>query len=102
MSKTEFDTSSPRAFKNCLKKKFKAIEDADFISMHDLPAGTLDSADPDPKSGNWGQVKICVGVARKNGIVAVRNTNDPDKETVLFSAEEWETFVSGVKAGVFG
>lgn len=40
-------------------------------------------------------------VAIKPEGVAVRNSTDPNKNTVYFSAEEWGAFVQGVKGGEF-
>jgi hypothetical protein len=84
MSTAGLDNSSPESFMNSLKLKAQAIEDQDFMSVHGKKKGG-----GDPWSGNWGGVVWCVGVARKDGIVAVRNTNDPEKATTLFSNEEW-------------
>lgn len=98
MKLTKIDTSSPRNFKRSLEKRAAEIKDTDFVSMHDMsPQG----GDGIPPSGKWGGVVICVGVAQKNGVVAVRNTNDPEKTTALFSRREWEVFIDGVKAGKF-
>lgn len=92
----KIDVSSPQKFKQSLEKRAVGIEDSDFVSMHSQERGAKA-----PASGRWGMVVICVGVAKKNGVVAVRNTNDPDKATVLFSKREWKTFTDGIKAGAF-
>jgi hypothetical protein len=45
----------------------------------------------------------CVEVARNlPGIVAVRDSKDPDGPKLLFSPEDWRTFTASVKAGRFG
>ena len=46
----------------------------------------------------------CVEVAGlPGGSVAVRDGKSPDRTPVLiFSPDEWESFISGVKAGEFG
>lgn len=45
----------------------------------------------------------CVEVARlTDGGVAVRDSKDPSRPALLFTAEEWTAFVSGVHAGEFG
>lgn len=92
----KIDTSSPRRFKDSLLAASSGIADSDFRSMHDHGMATANNS-----SGRWGDVVICVGVAQKDGVVAVRNTNDPDKTTALFTNEEWKVFVDGVKAGKF-
>ena len=91
--------SSPRAFKDSLTAISHSIKDNDFVSMHDN--SKKKDKDDTPTSGSWGMVQICVGIASKDGVVAVRNTNDPDKTTTLFTKEEWRVFVDGVKSGHF-
>ncbi|MBG0821147.1 DUF397 domain-containing protein [Planomonospora sp. ID91781] len=50
-------------------------------------------------SGNGGQ---CVEVADNlPGVVAVRDSKDPDGPKLLFTPAEWKAFVGGVKAGEF-
>ena len=50
-------------------------------------------------SGNGG---ACVEVARNlPGIVAVRDSKDPDGPTPVFSPEDWQAFTASVKAGRF-
>lgn len=47
-------------------------------------------------SGNGGQ---CVEVATNlPGVVAVRDSKDPDGPKLLFSPAEWQAFVNGLKA----
>jgi hypothetical protein len=49
-------------------------------------------------SGNNGG--NCVEVARNlPGVVAVRDSKDPDGAKLLFTPEEWREFVTGVRAG---
>jgi len=45
--------------------------------------------------------KTCVAVATKIEGVAVRNSNDPNRQTVYFYHDEWRAFIAGVKAGEF-
>ncbi|MBG0815573.1 DUF397 domain-containing protein [Planomonospora sp. ID82291] len=48
---------------------------------------------------NGGQ---CVEVADNlPGVVAVRDSKDPDGPKLLFTPAEWRAFVGGVKAGEF-
>jgi hypothetical protein len=50
--------------------------------------------------GNGGQ---CVEVARNlRGIVAVRDSKDPDGPRLVFPAGQWRAFVDGVRHGEFG
>jgi len=45
----------------------------------------------------------CVEVARNlPGVVAVRDSKDPDGPALVFTADEWRAFVSGARAGEFG
>ena len=51
-------------------------------------------------SGNGGQ---CVEVARNlPGVVAVRDSKDPDGPKLSFAPDDWRAFTAGVKAGEFG
>ncbi|MFD8531395.1 DUF397 domain-containing protein [Streptosporangium canum] len=48
---------------------------------------------------NGGQ---CVEVADNlPGVVAVRDSKDPDGPALLFTPAEWRSFVGGVKSGAF-
>ncbi|WP_449060374.1 DUF397 domain-containing protein [Planomonospora algeriensis] len=50
-------------------------------------------------SDNGGQ---CVEVADNlPGVVAVRDSKDPDGPKLLFTPAEWRAFVGGVRAGEF-
>jgi Domain of unknown function (DUF397) len=50
-------------------------------------------------SGNGG---ACVEVAGNlPGVVAVRDSKDPDGPVLVFSPREWEAFGAGVKCGDF-
>jgi hypothetical protein len=49
--------------------------------------------------GNGGQ---CVEVARNlPGIVAVRDSKDPDGPKLSVAPDEWEAFAAGIKDGEF-
>ena len=51
-------------------------------------------------SGNGGQ---CVEVARNlPGVVAVRDSKDPDGPNLAFAPDQWQAFTAAVKAGEFG
>ena len=50
-------------------------------------------------SGNGGAT--CVEVADLPGIVAVRDSKDPDGPKLAFTADEWAAFTAGVKDGEF-
>jgi hypothetical protein len=44
----------------------------------------------------------CVEVARNlSGIVAVRDSKNPDGPVLVFTPDEWQAFVAGVHAGEF-
>jgi hypothetical protein len=60
--------------------------------------------DRDFKTSSWSRnnPKTCVAVALKSNGVAVRNSNDPTKNTVFFTNDEWSAFVKGVKNNEFG
>jgi hypothetical protein len=45
----------------------------------------------------------CVEVARNlPGLVAVRDSNNPDGPKLAFAPDAWAAFTSGIKAGKFG
>lgn len=49
--------------------------------------------------GNGGQ---CVEVATNlPGLVAIRDSKDPEGAKLVVSAEEWRTFLSGLRDGKF-
>lgn len=44
----------------------------------------------------------CVEVGQlAGGSVSVRDTKDPERRSLVFSHDEWDAFVKGVKAGEF-
>lgn len=43
----------------------------------------------------------CVEVARLREGVAVRHSKNPDGPRLLFTTDEWEAFLDGVKGGEF-
>lgn len=45
--------------------------------------------------------RICFMVAHKNGAIAVRDSKDASKKTLIFNEAEWGAFVKGVKDGEF-
>jgi Domain of unknown function (DUF397) len=63
---------------------------------------------PDLRRAEWrtstysANGSTCVEVARNvPGIVAVRDSNDQDGPSLVFSPAEWRAFAAGVKAGEF-
>ncbi|HEX6074574.1 MAG TPA: DUF397 domain-containing protein [Micromonosporaceae bacterium] len=51
------------------------------------------------RSGNGGN---CVEIASNiSGIVAVRDSKDPDGPALVSTRDRWQTFLSGVKTGEF-
>jgi len=43
----------------------------------------------------------CVEVAFTTSFVALRDSKDVDKAALIYSHEEWEAFLNGVKTGEF-
>jgi hypothetical protein len=43
----------------------------------------------------------CVEVAFVNGAIAVRDSQSPEKGTLIFTPDEWDAFVAGTKDGEF-
>jgi hypothetical protein len=51
-------------------------------------------------NANGGQ---CVDVARNlPGVVAVRDSKDPDGPKLIFEPAQWAAFTGSIKAGAFG
>jgi hypothetical protein len=49
-------------------------------------------------TGNGGS---CVQARRHAGHIEVRNSKHPEKGSVLFTTEEWDSFLDGAKKGEF-
>jgi len=43
----------------------------------------------------------CVELAPVNGMVAMRDSKDPDGPVLMYTATEWGAFLHGAKAGEF-
>ena len=43
----------------------------------------------------------CVQVAIRKDAIGVRDSKDQDKNTLVFTPDEWDAFIQGVKAGEF-
>lgn len=43
----------------------------------------------------------CVKVAIRKDCIGVRDSKDSENTTLVFTPEEWDAFVTGVKAGEF-
>jgi hypothetical protein len=62
---------------------------------------TLFNDDDFKKSALCSHCSKCVLVAHKEGQIAVRDSKDSEKKTLLFNHDEWQTFIAGVKRGEF-
>jgi hypothetical protein len=49
-------------------------------------------------TGNGGS---CVEARRQDGLIEVRNSKNPAAGTVVFTIEEWDSFLFGAKRGEF-
>jgi hypothetical protein len=52
-------------------------------------------------SGGYEGGSNCVEVASSRGLVAVRDSKDLARRTLVFSAPQWRAFVSGLKGSDF-
>lgn len=43
----------------------------------------------------------CVEVTQRDGMILMRDSKEPDGNPLRYTAEEWKTFLRGVKAGEF-
>ena len=71
-----------------------------------LPFGTRQAKQPNWRKTSFCASNECVEVARLNGMIVLRSTNGPrgismGARRVQYTAEEWRSFVLGVKAGEF-
>jgi hypothetical protein len=57
----------------------------------------------DFRKSSWSKnnPKTYVMVAKKSEGVAIRDSKDPEKETLFFTHEEWGAFKNGVAGGEF-
>jgi hypothetical protein len=54
------------------------------------------------KSTRSGSTGNCVEVAKNlDGVIAVRDSKDPNGPVLLFTPDEWTAFTSGTKDGEF-
>jgi hypothetical protein len=67
------------------------------------PPFSFQVADSDFCKSSWSKnnPKTCVEVAVKPEGVAVRDSKDPDKNTLYFTLSEWDAFIHGAKSGEF-
>jgi hypothetical protein len=61
---------------------------------------------PDLSTAQWFKstyttVNECVEVAFVDGVVAVRDSHDPDGPALVFTHGEWNAFTKGAKEGQF-
>jgi len=59
-----------------------------------------------PERVNWRVARACdsggcVGVARQGEVILIGNTTNPEGPVSRFTAQEWNSFVAGVKLGDF-
>ena len=60
-------------------------------------------SDDDFTKSSWSKNNptTCVLVAKKPKGVALRDSKDPNKQTLYFTHAEWDAFAKGVKGGEF-
>jgi hypothetical protein len=69
--------------------------------------GTVSLASSMPSYPAWRKAQrsvgngACVELAPVNGMVAMRNSRDPDGPVLFYTPAEWRAFVHGAKAGEF-
>jgi len=64
---------------------------------------SFDVTDQDFRKSSWSKnnPKTCVLVAIKPEGVAIRDSKDPDKQTLFFNHDEWNAFINGANGGEF-
>ncbi len=63
--------------------------------------GTTRAEQPSWRKSSFCASGECVEVARSDGSIVVRNSMEPRLREVRYTPEEWQAFVTGVKAGEF-
>ncbi|WP_261566816.1 DUF397 domain-containing protein [Frankia gtarii] len=53
------------------------------------------------KSSHSATQTNCVEIARVAGVVAVRDSKDPDGPVLVFTPSEWAAFLAGARDGEF-
>jgi uncharacterized protein DUF397 len=54
------------------------------------------------RKASYSQVSACVEIASAaNGIVAMRDSKDPNGPILTYTAAEWQAFLNGAKDGEF-
>jgi hypothetical protein len=72
-----------------------------------LPFGARQTKQPMWRKASFCASGECVEVAQRNGMIVLRSSNGPrgisagPRRHVRYTAQEWQTFVRGVKAGEF-
>jgi hypothetical protein len=61
---------------------------------------------PQTEPGAWRRASFCasnecVEVAPHNGMIVMRNSTESRGQVLRYTAEEWQSFIRGVKAGEF-
>lgn len=85
----QLDRTTPATFMNSLNERARTLTESDFVSVHGL---TNDS-------GMWGMCKDCAEVAKGNGVVLIRNSNDETKTQIVLADSEWEALRSAILSG---
>jgi hypothetical protein len=53
------------------------------------------------RKSSFCQSSECVEVARQDGVIVLRNSKETSGGMLRYTAEEWLSFVRGIKAGEF-
>jgi Domain of unknown function (DUF397) len=63
--------------------------------------GVWQAQQPAWRRATWCQSGECVEVAQQNGVIVIRDSKRPSRRPLRYTAEEWNSFIRGVKAGEF-
>jgi hypothetical protein len=56
---------------------------------------------PTWRKASFCQTGECVEVLGQDGMIVLRDSKQPDDGILRYTAEEWRSFVQGIKAGEF-
>jgi Domain of unknown function (DUF397) len=66
-----------------------------------MPSSVTRLGEPAWRKASFCASGECVEVAQQDGMIVLRDSKEPRGGVLRYTAEEWQSFVLGVKAGEF-
>jgi hypothetical protein len=67
--------------------------------MGHMSDGGRQTGEPSWRRASFCASNECVEVAQRNGVIFVRSSSEPSGQVLRWTADEWQSFVRGIKAG---